>query len=74
MSYMEKLLDGVEIEWKALGDVVAINTGQKPSEVLDSATDFDYINAGTSRSGYSASSNCEGVLVRSFVLQDEVTR
>ena len=36
MSYMEKLLDGVEVEWKALGDVAAINTGQKPSEILDS--------------------------------------
>lgn len=60
MSYMEKLLDGIEVEWKALGDFAAINTGQKPSVILDSATDFDYINAGTSRSGYSAGSNCEG--------------
>jgi len=60
MSYMEKLLDGVEVKWKALGDVAVINTGQKPSEILDNASNFDYINAGTSRSGYSASSNCEG--------------
>ncbi|PLX69972.1 MAG: restriction endonuclease subunit S [Denitrovibrio sp.] len=60
LSFLEKLLDGAEIEWMPLGDVTKINTGQKPSEILDKATDFDYINAGTSRSGYSASSNCEG--------------
>jgi type I restriction enzyme S subunit len=60
LNYLEMLLDDVEVEWKALGHVAAINTGQKPSKILDSATNFDYINAGTSRSGYSASSNCEG--------------
>jgi type I restriction enzyme S subunit len=27
MSYMEKLLDGVNVEWKALGEVCAIKTG-----------------------------------------------
>ena len=59
-SCMEKLLDGMEVEWKALGDVATINTGQKPSEILNSVTNFDYINAGTSRSGYSSNSNCEG--------------
>ncbi|HAT8997719.1 TPA: restriction endonuclease subunit S [Legionella pneumophila subsp. pneumophila] len=33
MSYMEKLLDGVEVEWKALGDddfVEVANNGRKP--------------------------------------------
>ena len=60
LSYMDKLLDGVEVEWRALGKVTTINTGQKPSDVLDVATAYDYINAGTSRSGYSAISNCEG--------------
>lgn len=60
LRFMEKLLDGAAVEWKPLGKVVEINTGQKPSEILDRATSFDYINAGTSRSGYSASSNCEG--------------
>ena len=63
--YRDQLLtfeDG-DVEWKELGNVTEINTGQKPSEILESATDFDYINAGTSRSGYSANSNCEGDIV-----------
>ncbi len=49
-----------EAEWKPLGGLVEINTGQKPSEILDIKTDFDYINAGTTKSGYSEMSNCEG--------------
>lgn len=60
--YRDKLLsfkDG-EVEWKILRDITEINTGQKPSKIFESATNFDYINAGTSRSGYSAGSNCEG--------------
>ena len=60
LSFIEKLLDGIEIEWKLLGKIALINTGQKPSKILDEATDFDYINAGTTRSGYAACSNCEG--------------
>ena len=59
-NFLEKLLDGVAVEWKALGALVDINTGSKPPEILESATSFDYINAGTSRSGYSAASNCAG--------------
>jgi len=60
--YRDKLLsfEEGEVEWKRLGEVVKINTGQKPPEILDRETIFDYINAGTSRSGYSKSSNCEG--------------
>ena len=49
-----------EMEWKTLGDVAEINTGQKPPEVLDGATAFDYINAGTTRSGYAENPNCDG--------------
>ena len=63
--YREQLLtfEEGEVAWKALGDIATINTGQKPSEVLDVETAYDYINAGTSRSGYSESSNCEGGVV-----------
>lgn len=63
--YREQLLtfEEGEVAWKALGDIATINTGQKPSEVLDVETAYDYINAGTSRSGYSKSSNCEGGVV-----------
>lgn len=60
--YCNQLLsfDEEGVEWKALGELAEINTGSKPPEILESATSFDYINAGTSRSGYSAASNCEG--------------
>ncbi|MCO7988515.1 restriction endonuclease subunit S [Escherichia fergusonii] len=49
-----------EVKWKTLGEITEINTGQKPSEILDKAATFDYINAGTSRSGYTTMSNCDG--------------
>ena len=60
--YRDQLLsfeDG-EVEWVVLGNLVDINTGSKPPEIYEKATDYDYINAGTSRSGYSDESNCEG--------------
>ncbi len=60
--YRDQLLsfEEGEVEWKALGKIAEINTGQKPSEIFDTETEFDYINAGTTRSGYCALSNCEG--------------
>ncbi|MDO8842800.1 restriction endonuclease subunit S [Methylicorpusculum sp.] len=60
--YRDQLLSFEEgdVVWKTLGDLVDINTGSKPPEILEIATSFDYINAGTSRSGYSAASNCVG--------------
>ncbi|EUB76706.1 restriction modification system DNA specificity domain-containing protein [Pseudomonas sp. GM41(2012)] len=60
--YRDQLLnfeDG-DVVWKKLGEVAEVNTGSKPPEIFESATSFDYINAGTSRSGYSAASNCVG--------------
>ena len=42
--YRDKLLsfEEGEVEWKALGALVDINTGSKPPEILESATSFDY--------------------------------
>lgn len=60
LNYMEQLLDGAEVKWKALGNIAEINTGQKPPEILSCEAEFDYINAGTTRSGYTALSNCDG--------------
>jgi type I restriction enzyme S subunit len=60
--YCDQLLsfeDG-EVEWKTLGDVADINTGKKPNEILEKTANFDYINAGTSRSGYCIERNCAG--------------
>ena len=60
--YRDQLLSfvGRDVEWKTLGGVADINTGSKPPEIFESATNFDYINAGTSRSGYCPTSNCAG--------------
>ncbi|MBK3269651.1 restriction endonuclease subunit S [Klebsiella pneumoniae] len=60
--YRDQLLSFDEdgVEWKTLGELAEINTGQKPPEILESATTFDYINAGTTRSGYTTISNCDG--------------
>ncbi|HEY6530040.1 MAG TPA: restriction endonuclease subunit S [Cellvibrionaceae bacterium] len=60
--YRDRLLsfEEGEVEWKMLGEISEINTGQKPPEILEKASEFDYINAGTTRSGYAAGSNCEG--------------
>ena len=52
--------EGGEVEYKQLGDICKINTGQKPDEILDKATDFDYINTGITLSGYCMNSNSEG--------------
>lgn len=60
MSNIKKLLEGVDVEWKMLGEVCDINTGQKPPIIEDKPTNFDYINAGTSKSGYCKNSNCDG--------------
>ena len=43
-----------------LGDLCIISTGTKPGEITESKTEYDYINAGTSRSGYVNVWNCEG--------------
>src|SRR5690554_2581380 len=40
LSFMEKLLDGVDVEWKALGDVVHMRAGQhiSASNIMDDAS------------------------------------
>lgn len=60
--YRDKLLtfEEGEVEWKTLGEIAEINTGQKPNEIYSHVTGFDYINAGTTRSGYATNKNCEG--------------
>ena len=41
VSFMEKLLDGVEVEWKALGSVTKIKTGQSVNKQMISANPGD---------------------------------
>src|SRR5690606_12773808 len=63
--YREELFrfEGKEVEWKSLGDVTEINTGGKPPIISDIQTQFEYINAGTTNSGYCHDYNCNGDIV-----------
>ena len=58
--YTQHLLvnaDGLECK---LGDVATLKTGRKPEKILEEETSYEYINAGTSNSGYVDGSNCDG--------------
>src|SRR5699024_7462109 len=61
--YRNAILHGSSIcdfrEYK-LGDVANIHTGCKPNEILEEYSEFEYINAGTTNSGYAKNSNCPG--------------
>ena len=43
-----------------LGDIADIHTGTKPENTLENVAKCEYINAGTTNSGYTSISNCEG--------------
>ena len=60
--YRDKLLTmGTEqVAVCNLGDIADIYTGSKPNEILDTISDYEYINAGTENSGYTEQPNCEG--------------
>lgn len=63
MTKLEQLInqlcpDGVDFH--KLGEITTIKTGTKPKDILDYPTEYEYINAGTSNSGYTNTSNCEG--------------
>ncbi|WP_298739150.1 restriction endonuclease subunit S [uncultured Psychrobacter sp.] len=54
LSYMEKLLDGVEVEWTPIGDVTLIKTGQAVSKQSISSNPGQYpvINSGRDPLGF----------------------
>jgi type I restriction enzyme S subunit len=54
MNYMDKLLDGVEMEWKALGAVTTIKTGQSVNKEMISANlgAYPVINSGREPLGF----------------------
>ena len=60
-SFMEKLLDGVGVEWKALGEVTTIKTGQSVNKQMISATPGEYpvINSGREPLGFINEWNAE---------------
>ncbi|MCK5923178.1 MAG: restriction endonuclease subunit S, partial [Methylococcales bacterium] len=53
-NYLEKLLDGIEVEWKPLGEVTAIKTGQSVNKQMISSNPGEYpvINSGREPLGY----------------------
>ncbi|EJC1155791.1 restriction endonuclease subunit S [Cronobacter sakazakii] len=58
MSYLEKLLDGTEVEWKALGDVTSVLRGKRLTKNLLSAEEkFPVFHGGLEPLGYYNKSN-----------------
>ncbi len=53
LSYMEKLLDGVEVEWKSLSDIATITIGDfVHKNNQDSSAKYPVYNGGISPTGY----------------------
>jgi type I restriction enzyme S subunit len=58
MNYLEKLLDGVEVEWKALGEVIKLEKGkQLNKDLLSDDGVYPAYNGGISYSGFTNSYN-----------------
>lgn len=58
LSYLEKLLDGVEVEWKALGDITSILRGKRLTKNLLSAEEkFPVFHGGLEPLGHYNKSN-----------------
>ncbi|EJS2610356.1 restriction endonuclease subunit S [Vibrio alginolyticus] len=60
LSYMEKLLDGVEVEWKALGDVAEIKRGTSITKKNVTDGDIPVIAGGRTPAYYHNESNRDG--------------
>ena len=61
--YRDKLLDFTEresVSWLKLGEFATVNTGSKPKTFDESAGLYEFINAGTTPSGYLDDFNTEG--------------
>jgi len=60
--YRDKLLsfEDWEVEWKSLGEVADVGVGSKPEIIHETVQNFEYINAGTTNSGYTDNFNCDG--------------
>jgi len=49
-----------EMRWLMLKDICSCGVGSKPTCIMSNNASFEYINAGTTRSGYTREFNCEG--------------
>ena len=52
-----------EVEWKTLGTICDINTGSKPPKIHKELNIYQYINAGTTNSGFTENYNSDGGVV-----------
>lgn len=58
LNYMKKLLDGVAVEWKALGEVINLEKGrQLNKELLTENGLYPAYNGGISNSGFTDTFN-----------------
>ncbi|TXL12444.1 type I restriction endonuclease, partial [Methylococcaceae bacterium HT5] len=58
VSFIGKLLDGVEIEWKPLGEIIKLEKGhQLNKELLSENGLYPAFNGGVSYSGFTDSYN-----------------
>ena len=58
VSFMEKLLDGVDVEWKALGDVTNVLRGRRLTKnQLSESEKFPVFHGGLDPLGYYGHSN-----------------
>ena len=63
MSKLQELIKELcpeGVEFRKLGEVCEIKTGSKPKLILENKDTYEYINAGTTSSGYTKEFNCEG--------------
>ena len=59
--YRDQLLTfGDEVPREKLGNIAQVSVGTKPTNIYENQIDFEYINAGTTNSGYTDCPNCEG--------------
>ncbi len=66
MSKLEDLIAKLcpnGVEYKKIGDIASISTGSKLRDIQESHSLYEYINAGTTNSGYSLDWNCDGDVV-----------
>lgn len=70
-TFLEKLLDGAEVEWKPLGKVTDIKTGQSVSKniIAQNPGIYPVINSGREPLGFINEWNTKMILL---VLQQEV--
>ena len=61
-EYYRKILikNSNNIRQYSLGELATLKTGSKPKDVFEFPHKYEYINAGTTNSGYTDKANCDG--------------